>query len=81
MLKNIVGLFVGESSKKRQIGIGAFTILSLSFLFGLVEIETYGVLVTLIGLWTGVAYNARFTKISKKVKEIKEVMDSNITNK
>ena len=81
MLKNIVGLFVGESSKKRQMGIGAFTIMSLLFLFGIVDVEVYGVLVTLIGLWTGVAYNARFTKISNKVKEIKEVMDTNITNK
>lgn len=76
MLKNIVGLFVGENSKKRQMGIGAFTVASLLFLFGIVEVETYGVVVTLIGLWTGVAYNARFTKISEKVKEIKADIDA-----
>jgi len=76
MIKNLVGLFVGENSKKRQMGVGAFTLLSLLFLLGVIDVEVYGVLVTLIGLWTGVAFNARFTKISKKVKEIKEVMDA-----
>lgn len=76
MIKNVVGFFIGENSKKRQMGIGAFTLASLLYLFGVLDIELYKVFVTVIGLWTGIAFSAKMSKISGKVVEIKKEMET-----
>lgn len=75
MLKNITGFFIGENSKKRQMGIGAFVLMSLLYLLGALDVEVYKVAITVIGLWTGVAFSAKMSKISNKVVEIKKDME------
>ncbi len=72
MLKSIVGLFVGENSKKRQIGIGLALVISIVFYTGYIEIELYKALMGFVVIWTGAAFSAKITKLQKAIIEVKK---------
>ena len=72
MIKNITGLFIGQNSKKRQIGIGmAFVSVSLYF-FGAIDEATMEALLGMVALWLGVAFSAKLTKLGDAVKGLKK---------
>ena len=63
----IASYFVGESSKKRQIGIGFGLILSSLFFTGVIDQALYEALMPFVVLWTGAAFSARLTKLQKAI--------------
>jgi len=71
MIKNLVGLFVGENSKKRQMGLIAGLVLSLLYTFDYIALDLYESLMSLTVFWTGAAFSARLSKVSKAVKNAK----------
>ena len=56
MIKNLVGLFVGENSKKRQMGLIAGLALSLLYTFDYIALDLYESLMSLTVFWTGAAF-------------------------
>jgi len=68
MIKNIVGLFVGENSKKRQMGVIAGGIAMVCNLMGWITFEEFKVAMFFISFWTGMAFSNRLTKMAKDLK-------------
>ena len=66
-MKAIISLFVGENSRKRQIGIGLAILLSALYFTGSITLELYEALMPLVVLWTGAAFSAKLTKLQKAV--------------
>jgi len=71
VINSISSLLIGESSKKRQIGIGLAIVLSLLYVFNLITLEIYEALMPFVLLWTGAAFSARLSKLSKAIKNAK----------
>ena len=72
MINAVVGLFVGENSKKRQIGIGGALVLSMVFYTGYIDVELYKSLMGLVVVWTGAAFSAKLTKLQKAMISAKK---------
>jgi len=72
MVKSIVGLFVGQNSKKRQIGIGLALLLSVVFYTGYIDVEIYKSLMGFVVIWTGAAFSAKITKLQKAIINAKK---------
>ena len=72
LVNNIVGLFVGSSSKKRQMGIGVALILSALFFTGAIDQALYEALMPFVILWTGAAFSAKLTKLQKAMIDSKK---------
>ncbi len=66
-MKAIISLFVGENSRKRQIGIGLAILLSALYFTGTITLDLYEALMPLVVLWTGAAFSAKLTKLQKAV--------------
>jgi hypothetical protein len=73
LINNVVGLFVGENSKKRQMGIMAALACSALYYVDVLTVSLYESLMGLIVLWVGAAYSAKLTKLGKAIKDIKKV--------
>ena len=71
LINNLAGLFVGENSKKRQIGIIAAFLFSALYWLDIITLELFEVVMPFVVLWTGAAFSARLTKLSKAVKNAK----------
>lgn len=72
MIKNIVGLFIGENSKKRQIGIGIALVLSALYYLSIIDIELFKALMGLDGIFLGVAFSAKLSKLQKAMINAKK---------
>jgi len=72
MLNNIVGLFIGPSSKKRQIGIGIALVLSALYYLSVIDIELFKALMGLDGIFIGVAFSAKLSKLQKAMIDAKK---------
>ncbi len=72
MVKNIVGLFVGQNSRKRQIGILIAVALSFLYYLNYLDIEIYKALMGLDVLFIGAAFSAKLTKLQKAVIDAKK---------
>lgn len=72
MLSNIVGLFIGPSSKKRQLGIIIALILSFLYYLNYLDIEIYKALMGLDVLFIGAAFSAKLTKLQKAMINAKK---------
>lgn len=72
MLKNIIGLFVGENSRKRQIGILIAVVLSFLYYFDQMDVEIYKALMGLDVLFIGAAFSAKLTKLQKAMIDAKK---------
>jgi hypothetical protein len=70
-IKNITELFVGENSKKRQIGLGFASIMYSAFLMGFIDYATMTSLIPLLALFMGVAYSSKLTKVGDALNELK----------
>jgi hypothetical protein len=72
MLKSVVGYFVGEDSKKRQMGLGVAFALSGAFFMDYISLEMYEACMPFVVLWTGAAFSAKISKLSSAVKDAKK---------
>ena len=71
-IKSIVGYFVGESSRKRQMGLVAAFLLSLLYWQGVITLELYEATMPFVILWTGAAFSAKLSKLQKAVVDAKK---------
>lgn len=72
MIKSITGFFVGENSKKRQMGIIVALILSGLFWQGIITQDLFEALMPFVILWTGAAFSAKLTKLQKAMIDAKK---------
>ena len=72
LVDNIVGLFIGENSKKRQIGLAIAGALMALHLFGVLDAEQFKLFMQLDGLFLGLAFSARMTKMTNQTIALKE---------
>lgn len=68
LVNNLVGLFVGENSKKRQMGVFAGGIAMTCHLMGWISPEEFKVAMYLISFWTGIAFSNKLSKMAKDLK-------------
>lgn len=68
MINNIVSLFVGNSSKKRQMAVVSGTVLILLQYLGHIDLDVFKLGMMIVGVFGGAAISARLTKISKALK-------------
>ncbi|MAH43691.1 hypothetical protein CL614_08305 [archaeon] len=69
---NITGLFVGQDSKKRQIGIIGALSTSGAFYMGFIDAKLYEWLMSAWIFWVGAAFSSRLTKLSDITKSLKK---------
>ena len=69
LINNVVGLFVGESSKKRQFAVVAGVLLILVYYLGYIDAEAFKLGMLVVGMFGGAAVSARLTKISKALNK------------
>jgi len=72
LIRNITGLFVGENSRKRHMGLGMGMGLSLLYFTDVITLELYEAMMPFVILWTGAAFSAKLTKLQSAVKSAKE---------
>jgi len=68
MIKNVIGLFVGENSKKRQMGMFGACIAIGAYMLGYIDYEQFKAVMVILSAWLGVAFSAKLTKIGKALK-------------
>ncbi|KKK79733.1 hypothetical protein LCGC14_2830560 [marine sediment metagenome] len=71
-IKSIVGYFVGESSKKRQMGLIAAFLFSFLYWQDVITLELFEAIMPFVVVWTGAAFSARLTKLQKAVVKAKK---------
>ena len=72
MLKSITGFFVGENSKKRQLGIIVALILSGLYWQDVITLALYEAAMPLVIIWIGAAFSAKLTKLQKAMIDAKK---------
>ena len=72
LVNNLVGLFVGQSSKKRQIGLGIALGLSVLYYANVIDVELFKALMGLDVIFVGAAFSAKLTKLQKAVVNAKK---------
>jgi len=72
IIKSVVGYFVGEDSKKRQMGLGAAFAFSGAYFMDYISLEMYEACMPFVVLWTGAAFSAKISKLSNAVKDAKK---------
>ena len=70
-IDSIVGYFVGEDSKKRQMGLGAGLICSMAYMMDYISLGMYEALMPFVIIWTGAAFSSRLSKLQSAVKASK----------
>ncbi len=65
LINNIVGLFVGDSSKKRQIAVLLGLVVMALQVFGVIDWEMAKVAYGVIGVAFGFAVSSKLTKMHK----------------
>ena len=70
-VENLTGLFVGENSKKRNIGFGGFAVAVVLFQMGYIDAELFDTLILVCAGWTGVAFSSKLSKLGDAIKEAK----------
>lgn len=71
-VENITGLFVGENSKKRNIGFGGFALSVFLYQLGYIDAELFDTLIVVCAGWTGIAFSSKLTKLGNAIKDAKE---------
>jgi len=70
-LNSIAGYFVGEDSKKRQIGLGAGLVCSMAYMMDYISLGVYEALMPFVIIWCGAAFSAKLSKLQSAVKASK----------
>ena len=71
LIDNVVGLFIGPSSKQRQIGIGGALFTSAVYYFGWIDVGLYEWMMKAWVFWTGAAFSAKLSKLANMTKDMK----------
>ena len=71
LVRKVTELVVGENSKKRQMGLGFAAILYVSFLLDFIDYNTLMSAIPLLGIYMGVAYSSKLTKLGKSLNDLK----------
>jgi len=72
LVANIIGLFVGENSKKRQTGLMIAGALMLANLSGVLDDEMFKLLMEFDAIFLGLAFSAKLSKLTKATLKLKE---------
>ena len=70
--ENVTGLFVGENSKKRNIGFAGFAVSVILFQMDYIDVELFDTLVLVCAGWTGIAFSNKLTKLGDALKDTKK---------
>ena len=70
--ENVTGLFVGENSKKRNIGFAGFGLSVILFQMDYIDVELFDTLVLVCAGWTGIAFSNKLTKLGDALKDTKK---------
>ena len=71
-VENITGLFVGENSKKRNIGFAGFGISVVLFQMDYINAELFDTLILVCAGWTGIAFSNKLSKLGNSLKDAKK---------
>jgi len=71
-LENITGLFVGENSKKRNIGFAGFAVTVAMFQMDYIDETMFDTLILACAGWTGIAFSNKLTKLGETLKDTKK---------
>ena len=71
-VENVTGLFIGENSKKRNIGFAGFAMSALLFQMGYIDTELFDTLMLLCAGWTGIAFSSKLSKLGDAMKDAKK---------
>jgi|TARA_Y100000296_G_scaffold7505_1_gene8933 hypothetical protein len=71
-LKSVTGYFVGESSKKRQMGLSVAIGLSCAYYLDFITLALYEAIMPFVILWTGAAFSAKLSKLQGAIKDAKK---------
>jgi hypothetical protein len=77
-MKMIFGLFYGENSHKRIMGIVGFIILTMLMFMSYITIDIYLLALPLLGAFSGLANNDKFKKMGKAMAEQKRTQDKKV---
>jgi len=69
--ENVTGLFVGENSKKRNIGFAGFGLSAILFQMDYIDAELFDTLMLVCAGWTGIAFSSKLTKLGTAIKDTK----------
>ncbi len=72
MFKSLVGFFVGENSRKRQMGLAVAFVLSFLYWQDIITLEFFEAVMPFVVLWTGAAFSARLTKLQTAIVDAKK---------
>ena len=71
-VENLTGLFVGENSKKRNIGFAGFAVSALLFQMDYIDVELFDTLMLVCAGWTGIAFSNKLSKLGDAMKDVKK---------
>jgi len=71
-VENVTNLFIGENSKKRNIGFAGFVVSALLFQIGYIDAELFDTLMLLCAGWTGIAFSSKLSKLGDALKDAKK---------
>jgi hypothetical protein len=71
-VEKVTNLFIGENSKKRNIGFAGFAVSALLFQTGYIDAELFDTLMLLCAGWTGIAFSSKLSKLGDALKEAKK---------
>ncbi len=72
IFQSAAGLFIGASSRKRELGVAMIAVLTILFQVNYLTPDQYESLMGLAILWTGWAQNARIKKVQKAFIDAKK---------
>ena len=72
MLSNVTGLFVGENSKKRNIGFAGFAITAVLFQMDYIDTVLFDTMILACAGWTGLAFSSKLSKLGDALKDAKK---------
>ena len=72
MLSNVTGLFVGENSKKRNIGFAGFAITAFLFQMDYIDTVMFDTMILACAGWTGLAFSSKLSKLGDALKDAKK---------
>ena len=70
--ENVTGLFIGENSKKRNIGFAGFGITVILFQMDYIDVELFDTLILVCAGWTGIAFSSKLSKLGDAMKDVKK---------
>ena len=72
MVSNVTGLFVGENSKKRNIGFAGFAVTAIMFQMDFINETLFDTLIMACAGWTGLAFSSKLSKLGDALKDAKK---------